>query len=303
MSLSTIAFIGVGIMGRPMALNLIKAGFGVRVWARRPEKTAELAAAGAAVCSSAAEALCGAEALITMLGTPDDVRHLYEGEGGILASAEAGTILVDMTTSSPALAEKLFQDGRRRGLRVLDAPVTGGKAGAEAGTLCIYVGGEREDFQACRPLFEAMGTRACLMGRAGCGQHAKMSNQLLVAGALAGLCESLAYARRVGLDLKELFPLLCAGSGGSRQLEKLGPKIMAHDDRPSFFVRYLAKDLRIALEEGCRGGLNLRCARDTLDALDTLTANGMGERGTQALIHFCEGGAEGFDGVKNHENL
>lgn len=260
MSLSTIAFIGVGIMGRPMALNLIKAGFGVRVWARRPEKTAELAAAGAAVCSSAAEALCGAEALITMLGTPDDVRQLYEGEGGILASAEAGT-------------------------------------------LCIYVGGEREDFQACRPLFEAMGTRACLMGPAGCGQHAKMSNQLLVAGALAGLCESLAYARRVGLDLKELFPLLCAGSGGSRQLEKLGPKIMAHDDRPSFLVRYLAKDLRIALEEGCRGGLNLRCARDTLDALDALTANGMGERGTQALIHFCEGGAGGFDGLKNHENL
>ncbi|MGI6075404.1 MAG: NAD(P)-dependent oxidoreductase [Pyramidobacter sp.] len=287
MSLSTVAFIGLGIMGRAMAQNLMEAGFRLRVWARRPEKIADMSA-DAVRCPSVAEALCGADAAITMLGAPDDVRQLYWGDGGILASAAEETLLVDMTTSSPALAQKLSREGRRRGLRVLDAPVTGGKRGAEERTLSIYVGGEREDFEACRPLFEAMGKQARLMGPAGCGQHAKMANQLLVAGTLTGICESLAYARRAGLDLEDLFPLLCAGSGGSRQLEKLGPKIMAGDDSPSFFVRYLAKDLRIAVDEAREAGLNLPSAQCALDALDSLTARGMGERGTQALIHFYE---------------
>jgi 3-hydroxyisobutyrate dehydrogenase len=287
-SIQTIAFIGLGIMGRPIALNLMKAGFRIRAWARHPEKIAGMAAAGAVLCSSKSEAVSTADAVITMLGAPDDVEQVYFGPDGILESAAAGTFLIDMTTSSPALARRLHDEGRSRGLHMLDAPVTGGRRGAEEGSLAIFVGGDSADFEVCRPIFEACGKKAVLMGPAGSGQNAKMANQILVAGTLTGICESLAYARRTGLDLNELFPLLCAGSGGSRQLEKAGPKIIAGDDAPSFFVRYLAKDLRIAVSEAQHAGLDLSSARHTLKALDVLTDRGMGDLGTQALIHFYE---------------
>ena len=288
MSIQTIAFIGLGIMGRPAAVNLMKAGYTVRTWARHPEKIADLSAAGALLCPSVREALRGADAAVTMLSAPADVEQVYFDPEGILACAATGTFLIDMTTSSPELAKRLHREGKQRGLRVLDAPVTGGKGGAEEGTLAIFAGGDPEDFEECRPVFAACGKQAVLMGPAGSGQSAKMANQILVAGALTGICESLAYARRAGLDLHELLPLLCAGSGSSRQLEKLGPKIIEKDDTPSFYVRYLAKDLRIAVSEAHRAGLELNSADGTLKALDRLTARGMGNLGTQALIHAYE---------------
>ena len=185
-------------------------------------------------------------------------------------------------------AARLHDEGARRGLRVLDCPVTGGRAGAENAKLALFVGGEHADFDACTPLFAAVSARASYMGKAGSGQAAKAANQIAVAGVLSGVCESLAYARAAGLDLNELFPLLCAGSAKSSQLEKIGAKILAGDDTPSFFVRYLAKDLRIGVGEADSLGLTLEVARDTLANLDELSARGMGELGTQALVHHYE---------------
>ena len=286
--LQKIAFIGLGIMGAPIARNLMKAGFELHVWARRREKAQPLLAEGAVWHDSAAEAARSADAVITMLGEPKDVESVYLGGSGLVTAARPGTIMIDMTTSSPSLAARLHDEGAQRGLRVLDCPVTGGRAGAENAKLALFVGGERADFDACTPLFAAVSARASYMGKAGSGQAAKAANQIAVAGVLSGVCESLAYARAAGLDLNELFPLLCAGSAKSSQLEKIGAKILAGDDTPSFFVRYLAKDLRIGVGEADSLGLTLEVARDTLANLDELSARGMGELGTQALVHHYE---------------
>lgn len=289
MTVKKIAFIGLGIMGRPMTLNLMKAGFELHIWARHPEKVKGLIEAGAHWHDSAAEAASVVDAVITMVGNPADVEEVYCGEKGLLKAARPGTYLIDMTTSSPELAVKLFEEGKARGLSTLDAPVTGGESGAQNATLAIFVGGEKDAFETCRPVLDAMGTCVSLMGPAGCGQHSKMANQILLAGALTGVCEALTYAERAGLDLKTLFPLLCSGVASSRQLEIFGPKIMAGDDTPSFFIKYLAKDLRIGVKEAQARGLDLSSAKNTLASLDELTARGMGELGTQALVHHYKG--------------
>ena len=286
--IKTIAFIGLGIMGTPIAANLMKAGFELHVWARRREKAEPLLAAGAKLHGSAASAAHAADAVITMLGEPKDVESVWLGPDGLIGAARAGAFLSDMTTSSPSLAARLHEEGARRGLRVLDSPVTGGRAGAENAKLALFVGGDKADFDACASIWSAVSASASYMGKAGSGQAAKAANQIAVAGVLSGVCESLAYARAAGLDLNELFPLLCAGSAKSSQLEKIGAKILACDDTPSFFVRYLAKDLRIGVGEAASLGLTLEVARDALANLDELTARGMGELGTQALVHHYE---------------
>ncbi|MBP5211659.1 MAG: NAD(P)-dependent oxidoreductase, partial [Pyramidobacter sp.] len=274
--------------GEPIAANLMKAGFGLHVWARTPAKAQSLLRAGAIWHDSAAAAAQAADAVITMLGEPKDVESVWLGAGGLIETAREGTILIDMTTSSPSLAVRLAAEGAKRGLRVLDCPVTGGRAGAESGKLALFVGGERADFDACASVWRAVSARASHMGPAGSGQAAKAANQIAVAGVLSGVCESLAYARAAGLDLDELFPLLCAGSAKSSQLEKIGAKILAADDTPTFFARYLAKDLRIGVSEAAALGLTLEVALATLANLDEITARGMGELGTQALIHHYE---------------
>lgn len=283
-----LAFIGLGIMGKPMARNLMNAGYELHVYARRPEKARDLIDAGAFFHSSAAGCVRSAEVALTMLGAPADVEQVYLAPGGFMDSARPGTILIDMTTSSPALAERIFAEGQKRGLRTLDAPVTGGAKGAAEGTLSFLVGGAAADFEKCRPLFAAMGAKADLMGPAGKGQHAKAANQILVAGTLSGICESLAYARRAGLDLNRLFRLVSGGSAASRQLDALGPKIISGDDSPTFFVKYLAKDLRIAAEEARSAGLALDVLEAALRNCLDVTARGMGDLGTQALIHHYE---------------
>jgi len=283
-----LAFIGLGIMGKSMARNLMNAGYELHVYARHPEKARDLIDAGARLHSSAAGCVRSAAAALTMLGVPDDVEQVYFGQGGLLESARPGTFLIDMTTSSPALAERIFAEGQKRGLHALDAPVTGGAKGAAEGTLSFLAGGTETDFERCRPLFEVMGSKADFMGAAGRGQHAKAANQILVAGTLSGICESFAYARRAGLDLNRLFGLVSSGSAASRQLNTLGPKIIAGDDSPTFFVRYLAKDLRIAAEEARSAGLSLDVLETALRGCLDVVSRGMGDLGTQALIHHYE---------------
>ena len=191
------------------------------------------------------------------------------------------------------LAEKIHEAGTKKGCHVLDAPVTGGDTGAKAGTLSILVGGEKEDYKICVPLFEAMGTNINYQGKAGCGQHAKLANQIMIAGTLSGVCEALTYAKAKGLDLETVLRSVSTGAAGSRQLDIFGPKILAGDYEPGFFMKHFIKDMTLALTEANMSGLCLDVLSQVLANYEELQAEGYGDLGTQALIkYYEEGGME-----------
>lgn len=283
-----IGWIGVGIMGKAMVRNLMKAGYEVHIYARHPEKVADVTAEGAVLHGSIAECVKASEVVITMVGFPKDVEEVYFAPGNILDSAAKGMTLIDMTTTSPTLAQRIYQEGAARGLRVLDAPVTGGDSGARAGTLSILVGGDQADFDACLPIFQAMGTNITYFGPAGCGQHAKMANQIMIAGALSGVCEALTYAKAEGLDGNTLLGAVSTGAAGSKQLDFQGKKILAGDFAPGFFMKHFVKDMRLAEEEAENAGLDLNVLQQALSNCQSLIDRGCGDLGTQALIKFYE---------------
>lgn len=279
-----VAWIGVGIMGKSMVRNLMKAGFELHIYARTRAKVEDVIGEGAVFHDTIGDCVKGCEVVITMVGFPKDVEEVYFSPGNILDSAEPGAYLIDMTTTSPALAEKLYAEGVKRGYRVVDAPVTGGDTGAKAGTLSILVGGEQEDFEACMPLFQAMGTNINHQGKAGCGQHAKMANQIMIAGTLSGVCEALTYAKAKGLDPHVLISSLATGAAGSKQLDAFGEKIVAGDYAPGFFLKHFVKDMGLALEEAQRSGITLDILAQVLENYKNLEGEGYGDLGTQALI-------------------
>ena len=279
-----VAWIGVGIMGKSRVRNLMKAGFELHIYARTRAKVEDVIGEGAVFHDTIGDCVKGCEAVITMVGFPKDVEEVYFTPGNILDSAEPGAYLIDMTTTSPALAEKLYAEGVKRGYRVVDAPVTGGDTGAKAGTLSILVGGEQEDFEACMPLFQAMGTNINHQGKAGCGQHAKMANQIMIAGTLSGVCEALTYAKAKGLDPHVLISSLATGAAGSKQLDAFGEKIVAGDYAPGFFLKHFVKDMGLALEEAQRSGITLDILAQVLENYKNLEGEGYGDLGTQALI-------------------
>lgn len=283
-----ISWIGVGIMGKAMVRNLMKAGYEVHIYARHPEKVADVTAEGAVLHGSIAECVKASEVVITMVGFPQDVEEVYFAPGNILDSAAKGMTLIDMTTTSPTLAQRIYQEGAARGLRVLDAPVTGGDSGARAGTLSILIGGDQADFDACLPIFQAMGTNITYFGPAGCGQHAKMANQIMIAGALSGVCEALTYAKAEGLDGNTLLGAVSTGAAGSKQLDFQGKKILAGDFAPGFFMKHFVKDMRLAEEEAENAGLDLNVLQQALSNCQSLIDRGCGDLGTQALIKFYE---------------
>lgn len=283
-----IGWIGVGIMGGAMARNLMKAGYEVHIYARRPEKAAGLASDGAVFHGSIAECVKASEVVITMVGFPQDVEEVYFAPGNILDSAARGSIVIDMTTTSPTLARRISQEGAKRGLRVLDAPVTGGDSGARAGTLSILAGGGKADFDDCLPIFQAMGTNITYFGPAGCGQHAKMANQIMIAGTLSGVCEALTYAKAEGLDWNTLLGAVATGAAGSRQLDFQGKKILNGDFAPGFFMKHFVKDMKLAEEEAEAADLNLNVLHQALSNCQELVQKGCGDLGTQALIKFYE---------------
>lgn len=283
-----ISWIGVGIMGKAMVRNLMKAGYEVHIYARHPEKVADVTAEGAVLHGTIGDCVRASEVVITMVGFPKDVEEVYFAPGNILDSAAKGMTLIDMTTTSPTLAKRIYREGAARGLRVLDAPVTGGDSGARAGTLSILVGGDQADFDACLPIFQAMGTNITYFGPAGCGQHAKMANQIMIAGALSGVCEALAYAKAEGLDGNTLLGAVSTGAAGSKQLDFQGKKILTGDFAPGFFMKHFVKDMRLAEEEAENAGLDLNVLQQALSNCQSLIDRGCGDLGTQALIKFYE---------------
>ena len=283
-----IGFIGVGIMGRSMVRNLMKEGYEVHIYARTKAKVEDVISEGAVFHDSIAECVKDRDAVITIVGFPQDVEEVYFDSGNILDSASPGTYLIDMTTTSPMLAEKIFEEGTKRGFHVLDAPVTGGDTGAKEGTLSILVGGERQDYEACLPLFEAMGTNINYEGKAGSGQHCKLANQIMIAGTLSGVCEALTYAKEKGLDPDTFMKSVATGAAGSRQLDLYGAKIIAGDYAPGFFMKHFIKDMKLALIEANKSGIDLGVLSQVLANCEELEAEGCGELGTQALMKFYD---------------
>ena len=273
-----IGFIGVGIMGKSMVRNLMKADFELHIYARNRAKVEDVISEGAIFHDSIKSCVAGCEAVITIVGFPKDVEEVYFDAGNILDSADKGAYLIDMTTTSPQIAEKIYAEGKQAGFHVLDAPVT----------LSILVGGDREDFEACMPLFEAMGTNINYQGKAGCGQHCKMANQIMIAGTLSGVCEALTYAKAKGLDLDTVLKSVSTGAAGSKQLDTFGPKILAGDYAPGFFMKHFIKDMKLALIEANMSELDLGVLSQVLANYEELEAEGYGDLGTQALMKYYE---------------
>ena len=281
-----VGFIGAGVMGASMIRSLIKNGFEVVFYSRNRQKTAATEADGAVWVSTAAEAARGRDAVITIVGMPSDVEEVYFGETGILENAAPGTLVIDMTTSSPKLAQKIYEAAAARGLSALDAPVSGGDTGARAGTLSIMVGGDPESFEAALPLFKAMGTNIIHEGPAGAGQHTKMANQIAIAGCIAGVAEAIAYSEKAGLDTQKMFDSISAGAAGSWQLTNNGAHMLKDEFDPGFYIKHFIKDMRIAVEEADSRHLDLKITRDVLNMYVKLLDEGQGDLGTQAIIKY-----------------
>ncbi len=284
MSKETIAFIGTGVMGRSMAGHLLKAGYPVNVYNRTKSRTDELVAAGATWCDSPGAAATEADIIITIVGFPKDVEEVYLGENGILAHASSGSLVIDMTTSSPALAKKIAEAAQGKEIGSLDAPVSGGDLGAKEARLSIMVGGSQGDFDRALPVFEIMGKNIQLQGPAGSGQYTKMVNQIAIAAGMLGITEAMTYAKKSGLDPFQVLKSIETGAAGSWSLSNLSPRALKGDFAPGFFVKHFIKDMRIAIESADEMGLELPGLKLAKSLYDKLAAQGGEDNGTQALL-------------------
>jgi len=280
-----IAWIGVGVMGYSMAGHLLKNGYEVSAYNRSPGKAQKLKDEhGAKACSTIAEAVADADVVFSMVGYPKDVEEIYLGAGGIFSNAKKGAIAVDMTTSSPALAVKLYEEGKKKGIRMIDAPVSGGDMGARNAALSIMAGGDESDFEEIKPLFELMGKNISLQGPAGFGQHTKMANQVALAGATASMTEAIVYAKKVGLDPLKMLNAIGSGAAGSWQITNMAPRVLKEDFAPGFFIKHYIKDMLIAKEEIESRGLPLDVLNTVLSLYNNMVDLGFENDGTQALI-------------------
>lgn len=284
--LKKIGFVGTGIMGAAMAGHLMDAGFEVSVYNRTKSKAQALIDRGAKWCATAGECAKNQDVVITIVGYPKDVEQIYFSADGILNSAKSGAYLIDMTTSSPILAEKIFAAAKSKGLHAVDAPVTGGDFGAKNATLAILVGGEEEDFLALKPVFEAMGKTIVYEGGPGAGQKTKACNQIAVAGTLAGVCEAFAYAKASGLDVEKVYSAISTGAAGSVQMTNVARKGLDGDFSPGFMLKHFAKDLAIALETSTAYGKSLPLLATILHEARKMEEAGKGAEGTQALLKY-----------------
>jgi 3-hydroxyisobutyrate dehydrogenase len=279
-----VGFIGTGIMGGPMAGHLLGAGYSLVVHNRTRRKAEGLLERGAIWCDDVASVASQCDVVLTIIGYPRDVEDVFLAEAGLVRHARPGTFLVDMTTSDPELAHRIDASARARGLRCLDAPVTGGEVGARNGELSIMVGGDEADFQALAPIFGCFGS-AVHQGPAGAGQHAKLANQIAIAGTMLGVAEALAYARRAGLDGERVLKSLSRGAAGSALLAGMGPRMLAGDFAPGFYVKHFIKDMDLALTAARGFDLDARGLALVRALYGELEAKGHGSAGTQSL--FC----------------
>ena len=280
---TVIGFIGTGVMGKSMARHLLKAGYELYVYTRTKAKAEELLADGAKWVETAKEMAEYANVIITMIGYPSDVEEVYLGEQGLVTNGKPGTYVIDMTTSKPSLAAKIYQAAKEKGIAALDAPVSGGDIGARDAKLSIMVGGEEEDFEAIRPILEVMGNQIVYQGQAGAGQHTKMCNQITIASNMIGVTEALVYAEKAGLDPERVLQSITSGAAGSWSLSNLVPRMINGDFEPGFYIKHFIKDMNIALEEADKMGMDAPGLALSKSLYDQLAEAGEENSGTQAL--------------------
>ncbi len=283
-----IAFIGIGVMGKSMASNLMTAGHDLTVYTRTKIKAQDLIDRGAKWADTPLQAAKDVDVVISMVGYPHDVEEIYLGKNGVLKSVKAGTTIIDMTTSSPKLAQKIYKTALAQEIFSLDAPVSGGDVGAKNGTLAIMVGGDKTAFDNMMPLFNAMGKTICYFGTAGSGQYAKMSNQIAIASNMMGVCESLAYAKKCGLNPDDVLSVISTGAAGSWSLSNLAPRMLKGDFAPGFFIKHFIKDMKIAIESAKEMNLQLPGLTLAEKLYEELAAKGLENDGTQALIKYYD---------------
>ncbi len=286
----TIGFIGLGVMGNSMAGHLLSAGHRLIVYTRSPDKAKPLLNRGAEWAESPATLAPRCDVIITMVGLPSDVEEVYLGDRGLLAHSRRGALLIDMTTSSPDLAVRIHAAASAKGLKALDAPVSGGDTGARNASLTIMVGGDEEAYAEAEALFAIMGKTIVRQGGAGAGQHTKAANQICVAANLIGVVEALDYASASGLDPKQVLLSIGGGSAASWQLSSNAPRMLDGDFNPGFYAKHFLKDLRIALDSSKTLGLSLPLVVLAENLFAKVLAQGWGERGTQVLYELYRRG-------------
>ncbi len=283
-----IGWIGTGVMGRWMCQHLMTKGYQATVYNRSKEKAQPLLDAGAAWAETPRGVAERSDVVFGIVGFPKDVREVFLGSQGALAGSKAGTILVDMTTSDPSLAREIYEAAKAKGVLSLDAPVSGGDVGAKNAALSIMVGGDAPVMEAVKPLFECMGKTIVHQGPAGAGQHTKMVNQILISCTMVSVCEALLYGYKAGLDLETVLKSVSVGAAGSKALEVLGPRILARNFEPGFYVEHFIKDMGIALDEAKRMGISMPGLALAHQLYLALQAQGYGRKGTQALMLALE---------------
>ncbi|RVU94805.1 NAD(P)-dependent oxidoreductase [Enterococcus avium] len=279
-----IGFIGTGVMGKSIVKHFLVKGHEVMVYNRTKSKTDELVAQGAIWQETPAEVTNASEIIFSMVGYPSDVEEIYYGANGIFSVEVKDKILVDLTTSTPTLAEKIYQTAKKEGAAALDAPVSGGDLGAQNGTLSIMVGGDQAVYDSVVPLFDIMGKSYSLQGKAGAGQHTKMANQIMIAGTMTGMTEMLVYAKAANLDVEKVLETLAGGAAQNWSMSNYAPRILKADYSPGFFVKHFIKDLKIALDEAEKMHLNLPATKLATELYERLADQGFDNDGTQALI-------------------
>jgi 3-hydroxyisobutyrate dehydrogenase len=283
-----IGWVGTGVMGRWMCQHAVAKGFAATVYNRSRDKAQPLLDLGARFASSPKQVAEQSDIVFAIVGFPKDVREVFLGPDGALAGSKPGTILVDMTTSDPSLAKEIYDAAKAKGVRALDAPVSGGDVGAKNAVLSIMIGGDREVVAAVTPVFEAMGKTIVHQGGPGAGQHTKMVNQILISSNMVALCEGLLYGYKAGLDLETVLKSVSVGAAGSKALEVLGPRILARNFEPGFYVEHFIKDMGIALAEAERMSLCLPGLALAKQLYEAVRAQGYGRKGTHALMLALE---------------
>ena len=283
-----IGWIGTGVMGSSMCRHVLAAGYRVTLHSRTKGKAQPLLDLGAMWAENLRAVAAESDILFTMVGFPQDVRTVYFGETGVFAGAQPDTILVDMTTTDPALSREIAERASAKGRSAIDAPVSGGDVGARNATLSIMVGGDRKVVQAVMPLFDLLGKKIVHQGGPGTGQQAKLCNQIVIAGTMVGVCESLLYGYKAGLDLDRMLDSIRGGAAACWTLDNLAPRILQRNFDPGFFVEHFIKDMGLALEESKRMGLELPGLTLVHQLYQTVKKLGHGRSGTHSLILALE---------------
>lgn len=283
---TVIGFIGTGVMGKSMAGHLLKANYPLVVYSRTKEKALDLLEAGAIWVETPKDVALKASVIFTIVGYPKDVEEVYFGENGLIPNGKPGSFFIDMTTSAPSLAIRIFEASKKQGIQAIDAPVSGGDVGAKEATLSIMVGGEEEAYGEIHPILEKLGTNIVYQGGPGAGQHTKMANQIAIASNMIGVCEAIIYAEKAGLNPDVVLKSISTGAAGSWSLSNLAPKMLNGNFEPGFYIKHFIKDMKIALDEAEKMGMDAPGLALAKSLYEQLAEQGLENRGTQALYKY-----------------